>query len=431
MANEMSRFLKWIFFGDNFWCTLWVFLMMWVISVIPINTELINPLEEALNDFKMTDLVYSTIQEDLEADTNIVLVNIGNLARDEVAEQINIINDYEPKVVGIDAFFRTEKDPEIDQKFEKALLRTKNLVLVSKLNRFNEATNQFDTLETSHPKFIKNANLAYANMITKENDFRTSREFSPKEISKNKEEVFFGVKIASLFNPEKAEKILSRGYEKEQINFKGNIFSGDMYNSNMIRFTALDYDQVLSRQFDPSLIKGKIVLFGYMGESIYDVKFWDEDKFYTPLNKRYAGKSFPDMFGVVVHANVISMILREKYIDILDDRLNLFINLLICIINVYIFSFLYKRMHYWYDGSSLLFQLIQSVGIFFCILYIYYYFYIEISLGLALVFLLLLGNFLEIYYGLLKPSFRIYILKKIFRRKIKNKYIKNENYKLH
>ena len=64
---------------------------------------------------------------------------------------------------------------------------------------------------------------------------------------------------------------------------------------------------------DLSFIKDKIVLLGFMGINLNDKTF--EDIFFTPLNERYAGKSFPDMYGVVIQANIISMILNKKYIN--------------------------------------------------------------------------------------------------------------------
>ena len=59
-----------------------------------------------------------------------------------------------------------------------------------------------------------------------------------------------------------------------------------------------------------SLLKNKIVILGYIGTPTgneYDV----EDKHFTPLNKITAGKSIPDMFGVVVHANIITMLMKH------------------------------------------------------------------------------------------------------------------------
>lgn len=54
-----------------------------------------------------------------------------------------------------------------------------------------------------------------------------------------------------------------------------------------------------------------------------------KDRYYTPLNERSSGRSIPDMFGVIIHANIISMLLDEDYIDDVPEWL------------LYLFSFLY------------------------------------------------------------------------------------------
>jgi CHASE2 domain-containing sensor protein len=59
-----------------------------------------------------------------------------------------------------------------------------------------------------------------------------------------------------------------------------------------------------------------------------------EDKFYTPLNKKLAGKSNPDMFGVVVHANIISMILREDYVEQMATWQEVAMAIILCLLNV-------------------------------------------------------------------------------------------------
>jgi CHASE2 domain-containing sensor protein len=51
---------------------------------------------------------------------------------------------------------------------------------------------------------------------------------------------------------------------------------------------------------------------GFLGEIIGD--YVPGDIFFTPLNKKIIGRSLPDMYGVVVHANIIKMILDKEFI---------------------------------------------------------------------------------------------------------------------
>ena len=85
------------------------------------------------------------------------------------------------------------------------------------------------------------------------------------------------------------------------------------YRGNFDAFLTLSYDECFEMAALP-FMKDKIVLLGYMGTphgSIYDI----EDKFFTPLNENTAGKTAPDMFGVLVHANIIQMLITQDFIS--------------------------------------------------------------------------------------------------------------------
>jgi hypothetical protein len=50
------------------------------------------------------------------------------------------------------------------------------------------------------------------------------------------------------------------------------------------------------------------------------------------------------MYGVIVHANIVSMVLNETYIEIIDQRTNFIINIIICLLNVILFSYIHNYM---------------------------------------------------------------------------------------
>ncbi|HET9053496.1 MAG TPA: hypothetical protein VFM90_04945, partial [Cyclobacteriaceae bacterium] len=55
----------------------------------------------ALGDVELTDYVFNNMRDAPELDTNIVVVNIGRLSRRQIAQQIEIISQFEPKVIGV------------------------------------------------------------------------------------------------------------------------------------------------------------------------------------------------------------------------------------------------------------------------------------------------------------------------------------------
>jgi len=66
-------------------------------------------------------------------------------------------------------------------------------------------------------------------------------------------------------------------------------------------FAAITLGELLAGRFDPALIRDKVVLVGVTAESV-------KDSFYTPYNQKFGEKE--PMYGVVVHAHVVSQLLR-------------------------------------------------------------------------------------------------------------------------
>ncbi|QHT66826.1 CHASE2 domain-containing protein [Rhodocytophaga rosea] len=385
---------------------------MWLVSKIPLQSEILNPAKAAFADFELTDIVFSKLRSDKpNADTNIVIVNIGKLDRAGIAAQITTLNKFKPKIIGIDAAFRRPKDPEGDSALAKAFSEVDNLVLVSGFGSHlpDKQTKQFDTLETSHAMFNQHAVTGFANIIIAENDvYKPVRSFSPKEIVYNRTEFAFPVKMAQIYNPEVTERFLKRNNEVEFINYKGNITNGAFY--------ALDVEDLFDPDIDLSFVSGKIVLMGFMGESFSSRTL--EDKLYTPLNEIYIGKAHPDMYGVVVHANSISMILREEYVDVAPGLVEISVAVILCFLNVVLFSYLMKISGDWYDSLTILIQLIETCLIMFIVGFLFDVFTVKINLGVALAAVLLSSNGLELYQNIVlkiyqkRKTLRIIKLKK-------------------
>jgi CHASE2 domain-containing sensor protein len=375
----------------NFLCTLFIFAILGILSSIPIQSDVLNPVESTFDDFELTDIVFSKLRPDTlyKADTNIVLVNIGRLNRAGIAEQIKIINRYKPKVIGIDAAFRTPKSLEGDTALAHAMASVENLVLVSGVHQFNKETNQYDTLETSHPMFNVHGDTGFANLIVESDDYyKSCRSFSPKEKVRGHTELAFPVKVAQVYQPSIIKRFLQRDNAYEYINYRGNFTSGSFY--------AVDVTEVFDPEWDGSFLRDKIVLMGYMGEDFQSRTL--EDKLYTPLNENYVGKAHPDMYGVVVHANSISMILREEYINDAPAVIEILIAVVLCFLNVVLFTLIMNHFGDWYDSLTIIWQLMQTCIIMYVVVALFYMFNLKINLTLALAAVLLSSNALELYY---------------------------------
>ncbi len=84
------------FWFDTLYGTMFIFFLIFLFSSVQIFNifNVFDPIAEALGDLDMSDYAFSEIREEPTADTNIVIINIGDLPRRGVAEQIQIINKY-------------------------------------------------------------------------------------------------------------------------------------------------------------------------------------------------------------------------------------------------------------------------------------------------------------------------------------------------
>lgn len=396
-------FLK--LFKETFLVMTWVLSFMWVISIIPINADVLSPISDAFKDFELTDMYFSHFKESEDVEDNIVLVNIGDLDRGGVAELINTLNEFKPKAIGIDAFFRNPKDPKLDSALVQAFSNTKNLILVSELIE-NPSTGHVDSIKYSNPMFMQYAQPGFADMIAQgTNSLNTARDCIPKEIKNGDTILSFPSKLVSIYAPEKLKRYLARNHDVEPINYEGNInvhTEGSTANSKTV-FTALDWYEVLDKSFTPETIKDKIVIMGFMGEEI-GRNSW-QDKFCTPLNSQYVGRTAPDMYGVVVHANIVSMILKEKYINDMPDWLNWSLSLILIFIMIWGFNWLYLNTAEWWDGINMILSLIGVILLSAFMVLIFHFYNYTFNIALASVALLLSGNLIEIYWGILKPLY--------------------------
>lgn len=413
------------FWIDCFVATTFVFLTMFgVYKITQLDLEFFNSVDSigsALGDVELTDLVFNKLRDDPNVYENIVVVNIGDLSRRGVAEQIRIISQYKPKVIGVDAFFDCKtglrdtvncpglKDEMGNLMLSNAIKEAGNVVLVTKVLQTEAlvATEQdfeFDSLRRSDPAFRDFA-LAegYASLETDaayQDDVKTCRSFNPVLPVKDSLHRAFSVQLAFAYDSALTRKFLARDNASEIINYRGNIF--DFYGQTNYpqMFFTLDVDQVFNEDFVPEMITDKIVIFGYLGKDLRDPSW--ADKFYTPLNKKMAGKSNPDMFGVVVHANIVSMILTSDYVDEMDESLEFAMAFIFCLLNVALFSLIYNHLPSWYDGITKLLQLIQIIVYSAVMVFIFHWYSFKLNITYTLIAVALVGDVFEVYMSVIK-----------------------------
>jgi CHASE2 domain-containing sensor protein len=382
--------------------------------------EIIDPIGNTLADFDVTDIAYTKIKgyklhdnkngveiNEEKADTNIVIVNVGEKNRAEIGMLINRITDCNPKAIGVDVIFKQPKteSPVVDTILSEAIKRSGKVILATKFS-YDEDGNERGMVK-SYNLFSDYAQNSYVNVVTDGTDsiarFKTCREFYPKHTFMGKDMNFFAVDLAAKLSPEKAKEFLNRNNPTEVINYLGNIGSYNFVHLNDVaKFQSIEHDAVLAMQFDPSLFKNKIVLLGFLGRTIGDQDL--EDIFYTPLNPEYVGKSYPDMFGVVIHANIINMILNETYIDPVPTWIKVVFGIIVAYFSVVLLYTAFLAYPLMYGTLSKIIQFVLWISVLFVIVGIFYTYRIKYDADLAVVALLLAGDMVEIYHEIVLPS---------------------------
>lgn len=427
------------FWLNCFLATVFVFLFMWALSRVT-QLQLFNafdPIEQALGDFELTDYAFSNLRPDPLVEERIVLVNIGNIPRAAIAEQIRIISQYKPKVIGIDGYFNCEgglRDtlncPQLLDTLGNLLLSSAiheagNVVLVSKFLQTDSlyktgVFDVYDSLEYSDTMFQDFAESGYANLVSDaeyQEDVKACRSFLPRIALNGKEELAFAVKIAMLYDSIKTREFLSRRNEEELINYRGNIEMQDVRIKSIrnkdlsttkypVMFYALDVNQVFNGEFLPAMIEDKIVIFGFLGAYFGDPSW--SDRWFTPLNKKVAGRANPDMFGLVVHANILSMILNGDVINELTGWQKYLIAFIFCYFNIALFFYMNAKYPVWFDSVSLVIQLLQIVLLMGFTIWVFAAYTFKLDLTLTLITIALAGPCFAFYDNVLTSLVRIW-----------------------
>ncbi|QCK13974.1 hypothetical protein DCC35_04005 [Mangrovivirga cuniculi] len=399
--NSDFRIRSGKFFRHVIGATFFIFAFIFIAGKFLNSLDFLDPVGEALADFDFTDIAFIEFRDEPTDDERITLVNIGQLNRAGIARQLEIINKYDPKVIGVDIEFDGAKDSISDLMLKFAMAESENLVMISRLD-YDSSSGIFNVI-TPPESFLEHGTLSYANLISpagSQEQLKTCRSFSPAEPTTMDSMNAFSVALAMKYSPEKTSAFLERKNPYELINFRRNIFDPYGYSVFHGRYLSVDPFQILEENFEPEIIKDRIVILGYLGENILDPSW--EDKYITPLNVNYAGRTNPDMFGAVIHANIISMILDEDYINEMGPAQSLIWAILLCLLNVACFMIVYYRLPDWYDGITKLIQLVEVIFLFFVIIYVFAVYNYKMHLELAIIAIALSGDMLEIYNGVIK-----------------------------
>jgi CHASE2 domain-containing sensor protein len=358
---------KYLFKRDTLLATACVFLIMGLFSLLPLNTHLFDPIKMALSDLSFNDLAFSVIKshKDNGIDKRIVVVDIGQSSRADIAATIDSINKGNPSTVALDITFAGPKEPAADSALRNALSNTKQLVLAEKIAFHG------DSLQSA-PNYFRtpNATVGYINFIGEED--AVIRHYSPSETTAGSTYQSFTSQIVRLSNLQSFEQLSHRPQGSTLIT----------YRRDASQYLTIDHAAMLRGEVDLSILNGKIVLVGLANTNANDI----EDKFFTPLNKKFAGKSTPDLNGIYIHANILSMVMDQDYTKKIPGWLMMLVSVIVVWLHMAFFLKYYIEKHIWFH------LVVKSVQLVSAVLFIYFGILLISKAGIQANFTMMLGG---------------------------------------
>jgi CHASE2 domain-containing sensor protein len=172
---------------------------------------------------------------------------------------------------------------------------------------------------------------------------RTHEHIGDKELDA------FAAAIVKNYDAKAYETLKARHNDLELIN----------YSRRQDDYHVVDAHELLDTTADHSYMRGKIVLMGFMGPDL-KTRVIEENRF-TPLNPKFSGKAYPDMYGIVIHANIISMILEGAYINKVSNAIAYTLAFIVCWLHIVFFIQYYVRHHKFYHLVTKFIQLLTFV----------------------------------------------------------------------
>lgn len=413
--------------------------ILFILHHLPVNQLFIDPFSEAIKNHDVMDIAVSKFRNHERADLfdeKIFILNSEITDRNEVAEVIGFLERNEVKAIGLDLIFDSLFRNEADSNLAK-VLSNKNIVMGYTFNEDHDHNKSLKHKNNtvidlkSDPLFTSKVHQGYVNLGS--NDGFSVRAFEPFHMVEGKMVQSFAVKLASIAKPDVMATLEQRNNVVEWINFKriqpgtaNRIFPINSKGVYHYAYSSIGQFLTDTAAYAKNYFKDKIVLIGFNGEN--DKALSMKDRYFTPLNEVYHGRSLPDMHGVVIHANIISMLMNHDYINEISENLLYLFSFLIFLLNYYLFEKISTKKYFLMIAIVRSIQVVQFILLFTSCIILMAYFNIKVGFILMITAVILSYELYEFYEHKLKERFIDTITmsdNNFFRRIFRNRNIKS------
>lgn len=372
--------MKYLFKKESVFVTVAIFIVIGIIIYNPLNKYIFDPLKISLTDFSFNDLAFSEAHLKHNMDDRIVILNIDTAGRKSIVKLIENIEAYHPKIVGLDILLPPKQVNGSDE-LGNVIKNHPDIILCQTI-QYNKAQKVYSL---SGNEFVnKNNHSGYVNFIGEENGvIRYYPPFLKDDV--NNYESFTSL-ITKYSDLNAYQRLLERDKEVEWIN----------YQRTDSAYYIININDLFANRVDTSFIKGKIVLIGFVSDNPNNI----DDKHFTPLNPKVFGRSMPDMNGVIIHANILSMILDDEYITRVPAWIMILFALIITWLHVAFLIKYYIHKHLWFHLASKIVELIIDILILYCSILLLRYINIDADFTLVLISVLIAVDVLYFYEAL-------------------------------
>lgn len=377
---------------EAFLATILVFLLIGILSVLPWGFHGFDPIKEVLRDFSYTDVYYSKISQESAADTSIVLVNIGHADRAELAALVLAVGRASPSALGLDAYFSARADSGTQQLAAAFAAQRARLVTGQFLyERPASAAPDAKNLGTVRlvGDVLAPGRRGYLNFVGNDSVYGTVRSFQPFWTAGGKQYASWSAELLRLADPKAFADLQGRKQVIEPIRYCGNLE----------RFVVYDAGQILEGQIPLQALRGKMVLLGFLGESRRSPASL-EDLHYTPLNKKQIGHSLPDMYGCVIQANILSMMLHRNYVTTAPQWVDWLLAFGVCYLHILCFMYLHVNHPLWYHPLIVVVQFLSGAVLIYAMIELYVGANIDLSMSLPVLTVILAVDVISVYEAL-------------------------------